>query len=347
MNESMEVEQGQVALLNKSEIDMQIATAHKYPRNVTAFRNSVQQMATLTQEIAAECMYSVPREGKNIVGPSARFAEIVASSWGNCRAGARVIADQGEFIVAQGVFHDLERNVAITYEVQRRITNRRGDRFSPDMIAVTANAACSIALRNAVFKGVPKAYWSEMYEAARECAIGNSATLADRRARALEKLQKFGVQSVLVFTFLGIQSAADITLDHLEILFGIMTRIKDGEIQPDEAFGTPIAFSGTDRSAIKDPQPLKTKVETKPEPTSLQKFDSEKPLASTPQATHVAASTEAPTLSGGQIKALHSKAAARKMSMSEFFSCAGCTYKDDQSVTLEHFDAVRLWDLEN
>ena len=84
---------------------------------------------------------------KTIEGPSARFAEVIASAWGNSRAGARVIDDRGDFVVAQGVFHDLERNVAITYEVQRRITDRQGRRFKTDMIGVTANDEAHAARR--------------------------------------------------------------------------------------------------------------------------------------------------------------------------------------------------------
>src|SRR5690606_20898415 len=115
----------------------------------------------------------------------------VASAWGNNRAGARVIDDKGDFIVAQGVFHDLERNVAITYEVQRRVVDRYGKRFKADMIGVTANAACSIALRNAVLKGVPKAFWEDMYTEARKVIMGDVKTLANRRAAAIASFQRF------------------------------------------------------------------------------------------------------------------------------------------------------------
>lgn len=143
-------EQSMVAMLNKSEIDQQIATAKQYPRSIKRFHTEALQMVTLNERVAESCIYALPRDGKTIEGASARFAEIVASAWGNCRAGARVVSDQGDFVTAQGVFHDLERNVAITYEVQRRITDKRGNRYKPDMIGVTANAACSIALRNAI-----------------------------------------------------------------------------------------------------------------------------------------------------------------------------------------------------
>jgi hypothetical protein len=234
--ELMTADSGTVALMNRGEIDMQIATAHKYPRSIKRFRDEALQMVTLNESVAQECIYSLPRDGKTVEGPSARFAEVVASAWGNSRAGARVVSDQGDFITAQGVFHDLERNVAITYEVQRRIVDKRGNRFKPDMIGVTANAACSIALRNAILKGVPKAFWSDMYEQARLTAVGTVQTLANRRSRALAVLQKMGVTSAQVFGFLKIEGEQDITIEHLSTLYGITTALKDGDTTPEQAF---------------------------------------------------------------------------------------------------------------
>lgn len=235
-NEVLTAESGTVALLNKGEIDMQIATAHKFPRSIKRFRDEALQMVTLNETIAQECIYSLPRDGKNIEGASARFAEVIVSAWGNSRAGARVVSDQGDFVTAQAVFHDLEKNVAITYEVQRRIVDRQGRRFKPDMIGVTANAACSIALRNAILKGVPKAFWADLYESARQTAIGDVQTLANRRARALTVLQKMGVQPAQVFAFLGITGEEDMTLEHLGTLYGITTAIRDGDTTPEQAF---------------------------------------------------------------------------------------------------------------
>lgn len=238
-DEIMSVESGTVAMLNKSEIDQQIATAHKYPRSIKRFRDEALAMVTLNENIAQECIYALPRDGKTIEGPSARFAEVIASAWGNSRAGARVVNDQGNFVTAQGVFHDLERNVAITYEVQRRIVNKQGRRFSDDMIGVTANAACSIALRNAILKGVPKAFWSDMYDQARATAIGNVQTLANRRSRAILVLQKYGVTPKQVFDFLEVAGEEDITVDHLTKLFGITTALKEGDTTPEQAFAPP------------------------------------------------------------------------------------------------------------
>lgn len=236
--QAMVAESSTVALLNKSEIDMQVATAHKFPRSIKRFRDEALAMVMLTEEIAQDCIYSLPRGGKTIEGPSARFAEIIASAWGNCRAGARVVNDQGDFVTAQGAFHDLERNVAITFEVQRRIVDKDGNRYKPDMIGVTGNAASSIALRNAILKGVPKAFWSDMYEAARNTVKGNAETLAERRTRALEFFEKkYHVKPAQVFAVLGVAGIEDITLDHMVTLNGIKTAIKDGDTTAAQAFG--------------------------------------------------------------------------------------------------------------
>lgn len=235
-------ENSMLSIVSKAELDQQIATAHHWPRSLKRFRDECLQMATLSESIADECIYAVPRKEKGVTkmieGPSARLAEIVASAWGNCRAGARVVDEGRDFITAQGVFHDLERNVAITYEVRRKITGNYG-RFSADMIAVTGNAACSIALRNAVFKGVPKAFWADIYEAARKVVAGDAKTLASRRSEALAYLQKFGATQERVLSLLGVAGVEDITLEHLVQLRAIANSVKEGEISVDEAFPEP------------------------------------------------------------------------------------------------------------
>ena len=234
--ELMTAEAGTVALLNRGEIDMQIATAHKYPRSIAQFRRDVMDMVTISEQFAQECIYALPRDGKVIEGPSARFAEVIASAWGNGRAGARVVSDQGEFVTAQGVYHDLQKNVAITYEVQRRITGKGGKRYSADMIGVTANAACSIALRNAILKGIPKAFWTDMYEGARRTAMGDVKTLPNRRAEAFKALQGYGISKEQALAKLRVQGEADIGQEQLLILRGLLTAIKEGDTTPEQAF---------------------------------------------------------------------------------------------------------------
>ena len=226
--------------LNAAEINQQIATAKRYPRSIKEFVREATEMVSMSQSIAAECMYSLKRgrgeDSKVIEGPSARMAEIVASAWGNCRAGARIISEDDRFVTAQGGFIDLQRNVAITYAVRRRITDSKGRKYSDDMVGVTANAACSIALRNAVFKGVPKAFWQEIYRVARATAIGDAKTLGSRRQDMLAAFGKMGVSPDKVFALLEVKGVEDISLDHLALMVGIFQSIRDGETTIEEAF---------------------------------------------------------------------------------------------------------------
>lgn len=229
---------GVMTAISRAELDQQITTARAYPRSLKRFLNECMQMCTLNEQVAEACFYALPRGGKTIEGPSVRMAEIVLSGWGNSRAGARVVDEGAEFITAQGVFHDLQANVQITMEVRRRITDSRGKRYNADMIAQTGNAACSIALRNAIFRGIPRAFWNEPYEAARKCAVGDIKTLANRRADALQFLQKMGASEAQVLAVLGVPGVEDIGLDHLATLKGLVTAIKEGDTTIDQAFPT-------------------------------------------------------------------------------------------------------------
>jgi hypothetical protein len=257
------------AALVKAEIDQQISTAKTYPRSVDHFLREISRLVTLNEVVADECIYALPRkEGgqtKMIEGPSARFGELVLHAWRNCRAGARVVDEGPEFITAQGFFHDLEGNVAITREVRRRITTSKGQRYSADMIAVTANAACSIAQRNATFAGIPKALWTAAYERARAIVAGSAETFAKRRGLAMDHLGKMGVPPERVFARLGIGGLADMTTEHLVTLRGVSAAIRDNEIDVDEAF----PGEKVEAPAAKSPgvAGLRAAMESKPAPS--------------------------------------------------------------------------------
>lgn len=226
--------------IERAQIDMQIATARRYPRSLSLVKSKMLSFATLDEETAAGCFYTLPGrkggDGKPLQGPSVRLAEIALSCYQHLRAGSRIIEDDGKFITAQGVVHDLENNVVISIEVKRRVTNKMGQRYSDDMIATTGNAACSIALRNATFRVIPMALVKPVYEAAKMLAIGDAKSLVQRRSDAIARFQKLGVKNEQVFAVIGVRSMDDIQLDHLETLFGYYTAIKDGDATIDEVF---------------------------------------------------------------------------------------------------------------
>lgn len=232
-----------VEALTRGEVDIQIATAKRFPRSLRVFKERALEMATLDQDTAESCIYALPRDGKTIEGPSARLAEILASAYGHMRVEGRPIDDDGRFLTARGTAWDIQNNVLIAFEVKRRVTGKNGKRFSDDMITVTSNAATSIAIRNAILKVVPKAFWGPIYEACRKVAVGDASTLVNRRASMLEYFLKMGVTNDRVFSLLGVAGIEDITLEHLGTLKGLATAIKEGDTTVDEAFPLPLAKS--------------------------------------------------------------------------------------------------------
>lgn len=219
-----------------AETYVQIATAKKFRRSITRFRQSLQAQASGDMSIARQCHYAIPRAGKTIEGPSIRFAEMVLQAWGNAHAGTRIVAELDRFVVAQGVFYDLESNVRITEEVQRRITNNKGERFDTDMIGVSGAAARSIALRNAILRGVPKALWWDGYASARLTIVGDIKTMKAKREDALAYFRSLGVADAQVYATLGVPGLADIGAEQLLALAGFRTSIEDEGKDPEFIF---------------------------------------------------------------------------------------------------------------
>lgn len=220
----------------KSEIDIQISSAKAYPRSLKSFKSKALSMATLDTQTAEMCFYTLPRGGKTIEGPSVRLAEIVLASWQNIRAAARIIGNDRKTITAQAICHDLENNVSITIEVKRRITDKYGKTYTEDMQVVTGNAACSIALRNAIFKVIPMAYTQELYKQIKKVAAGDIATLGDRRTAALKHFKDMGVGYDRIYAVLNVQSDVDIDQDGLLKLIGLANALRDGDTTLEEAF---------------------------------------------------------------------------------------------------------------
>jgi len=252
-NELMEVQiiesTSALEAMERAQTDVAISTAKRYPMHTGAaqikrFQAEGIAMATINEETAASCLYSLPRGGKAIQGRSVRLAEMAAAAYGNIKMASRIIEIGERDVVAQGACHDLERNVSNACEVRRRITDKSGRRYNDDMILVTCNAAASIALRNAILKVIPAALVEPIYQAARTKAIGGAATMETRQVKCLEAFALMGIFEERVLARVDRPTLALITEDDLATLIGLYNAIRTREVTPEEAF-PPIADEGT------------------------------------------------------------------------------------------------------
>lgn len=228
----------QLDAIEKANVDVQVATAKQFPRNVTrAIQNSI-VMATMDAETAQTMRYALPRGGKPITGPSVHLAKLIVSNWGNVRAEAKVVQITDSQVVSRGTCWDLENNVATAIEVRRNIKNKNGQRFSDDMITVVGNAANSIAFRNAVFSTIPKAVTDKVYKAAQECITGDlsdEAKLLQKRTNCLKFFNdEYGITEEEVIKLCGKQTVNQIKADEIALMLGIYQSLKDGDTTIEE-----------------------------------------------------------------------------------------------------------------
>lgn len=217
-------------------VDLQVATAKKFPRSIEhAIKNAI-FAATMDRETAETMFYALPRGGRKIMGPSARLAEIMLQNWGNIRADAEIVEVGKKTVTAMATAFDVERNVAVRIKVERRITDRRGKRYDDDMILVTSNAAVSIALRNAVLKVIPSIYTTKVYRAAQEAAAGDTSTMEARRSGAVSWFSERGVEPEALYRVIGVKGLEDIGSEELITLLGLAQAIKQGETSIEQVF---------------------------------------------------------------------------------------------------------------
>jgi hypothetical protein len=266
MNEIINVnEAGMLEAINRSEVDMQIATAKQYPRDINQVLNTISTLAKMDTETAQDCFYVLRRSGamgaSTIEGLSVRMAEIIASSWGNLRIQTRIIGNDGKTITAQGVCHDLQTNVAVSVEVKRRITDKMGKTYSEDMQVVTGNAASAIAFRNAVLKVVPKAVTKRVIEDVKKVALGQALDLETSRQNAIAAYAKLGVTEQQLLEYLEVKSRDEIDQQGVYTLRATMNAIKEGTTTVQETFVKAAEDKKTAQKAVEKAKEVQQVVE--------------------------------------------------------------------------------------
>lgn len=226
---------------SRAEIDIQVATANKYPRNVDRAIQNVIAIVSKDKDLAEKCVYSLPRAGKEIQGASVHLARLIASEYKNLRVDARIVEIGDTMITAQSTCLDVQNNFAIRTEVKRRITDKKGQRYAEDMIVTTCNAGLAIASRNAILQVIPATVVNVIYKAAQKTILGDMTDeqkMLKRRKEILDGyLNTWNVTETEILKLLEIETVNQIRDTQLLTLVGLANAIKDGDTTVTEAFG--------------------------------------------------------------------------------------------------------------
>ena len=95
------------------EVQAAMVIAKKFPRNQIEAMERITN-ACCRQTLAETALYSYPRGGTEVTGPSIRLAEALAQEWGNLQFGIRELSQENGSSTVEAFAWDVERNTRQT-----------------------------------------------------------------------------------------------------------------------------------------------------------------------------------------------------------------------------------------
>lgn len=261
---SNNVNQGAVAIEGSKafgEALFALKLAKQCPRDIMVSRERI-MTACKRPALASEALYSYPRGGKTVSGPSIRLAEVLASNWGNLKYGIKELSqDEGKSEMLAFCW-DLETNVESQQTFVNQHVRERGGKnimltSQRDIYELNANMGAR-RLRSRILAIIPPDIVEEAIYTCKQTIAGHSdLPLIDRITKMVTAFKKMGVSKEEIEKRLG-RTIDLMTMDELIEFGGIFNSIKEGQKSRDDWFAPKKEVKAGDLTAE-----LKKTVETK------------------------------------------------------------------------------------
>lgn len=198
--------------------------------------------------LAEEALYSFPRGGENVSGPTIRLAEVLARCWGNVDFGLRELSRRGAESEMEAYAWDLETNTrSVQQFTVRHIRDTRGGGKAltdeRDIYEIGANMGAR-RMRARILAIIPGDVVDDAVAQCRRTAEeGGGQLLADRVKAMLACFIDMSITPQRIEARLG-HSLDAITPAELVDLKGAYKAIRDGMAKPEDLFPAPGAAVG-------------------------------------------------------------------------------------------------------
>lgn len=224
------------------EVQAAYVMAKRFPRDQNAAYKRIMD-ACSRKTLAESAMYTYPRGGSRVTGPSIRLAEVVAQNWGNLGFGIRELSQEQGVSLAQAFCIDYETNVVQTKEFyvrHERHTNKGVTNLSDprDIYELVANQGAR-RLRACILGIVPKDVVEDaMSRCQKTLLTGTDEPLGDRIRKMVLAFAEIAVTQEMIETRLkhGLDA---ISVHELIDLQKIYRSIKDGFGKREDYFLVP------------------------------------------------------------------------------------------------------------
>lgn len=217
------------------EVQAAMVVAKKFPRNPVDSTNRILEACT-RRTLAESAMYSYPRGGQEVTGPSIRLAECVAQNWGNIDFGYIELEQKNNESQVMAYAWDLETNTrqSKVFTVPHRRETKNGVKpltDSRDIYELIANQAAR-RVRSCILAVIP----GDVIEAAiKQCEVtltGGSVPLPERIKAMVDKYAEIEITAEQLAGFIG-KNVDAFTAQDIVRLGKIYRSIKDGVVGND------------------------------------------------------------------------------------------------------------------
>ncbi|GAA5418062.1 hypothetical protein Pryu01_03144 [Paraliobacillus ryukyuensis] len=230
------------------EVKGQIFMAKQFPRNVYQAEQRILDNCK-RPNLAGQAVYSYPRGGQKVEGPSIRLAEVIAQNWGNLSFGIKELEQKEGESVAMAYAWDLETNVRQEKVFTVKHTRKAGQQLKKltdprDIYEMVANNGAR-RVRACILGVIPGDIIDNAVEECNRTLSGNnSKPLKDRIAEALKAFkEKYKVTQEQIEERFGYNVSAFTERDVLDLI-KIFNSLKDGMSKPEDWFSKEVKKEG-------------------------------------------------------------------------------------------------------
>ena len=260
------------------QVQAAMVRAATFPRDQESSMRRILDACT-RQTLAETAIYSYPRGGQEVTGPSIRLAECIAQNWGNIEFGYAELEQRNGESMVEAYAWDLETNVrqSKVFTVPHRRDTKNGSYTltdSRDIYEAVANQAAR-RVRSCILAIIP----GDVIEAAvKQCSLtldsgNNQKSIDELITEMILAFDKYSVTEEMLCAYVG-KNIEAFTMQDVVKLRKVYTSLKDGIMGSDyfiqrmkEQVAAQQEAKEEAKPAEEEPKPKgKKKAAAKPEP---------------------------------------------------------------------------------
>lgn len=241
---------GAIADRAVAEIQAQVFMAKQFPRDENQARARILRSCQ-RPGLASKAIYTYPKGGQRVSGPSIRLAEAMAQAWGNLDFNTVILEQRENESVCLSYCWDVETNTRASrsFIVPHKISTKQGERVLTDPREIYELAANQGArrLRACILSIIPGDIVDEAIDACNKTLSGNSKKpLIDRLRELADRFMNYySVPLSSIERYFGYPLDSFTEMDGIT-LAGIYTALRDGASSREDYFQLPKLAGGED-----------------------------------------------------------------------------------------------------